>query len=138
MDKRRIRQKAQDVFNEQTFLLGKTSSFEKAFPDIEKIKVHVIESDGCHDKERTYSNNSLPGEYVNCSNPRCYNGGFDLGGIIRNMGYRSDTQFEGTRLCQGYEGSPKGRNNYGPCDRLFKVSISVQYKPKSEVYKVST
>lgn len=129
------RQKASDVFNQIDFFLAKKTSFEKAFPQIEKIKVEVIESgEGINDwnEKRTYSNNDM-GEYINCHNRRCYNGGFCMGQIIRQMTYEKKTELETTELCQGYEGSPKGRKKYGMCTNFFEIKVVIKYKDELQI-----
>jgi hypothetical protein len=125
--------KATDVFNERHTLLGKTSKFEEAFPGVAEIKVIVDEDGegvwryGRNTGKRSYTSRSV-GEYVDCSNPRCYNGGFNIGQQIRFMMDEKKTRTSLTFHCQGYEGSPKGRKKSGPCFNFFKVDIEVSYK----------
>jgi hypothetical protein len=126
---RERRQKAQDVFRESKPIFGTTSSFEKAFPMVDELKVNVTEKgDGVYGASSTRSLGKQAGEYVDCSNPLCYNGGFQLGAILRDMTYARETQWSGSRMCQGYEGSPKGRKNYGPCWNEFEIAIEITYK----------
>jgi len=66
---------------------------------------------------------NLPGEYLDCTNPRCYNGGYAVGQILRFLEGSRQTHFEDRQRCQGYEGSPKGRKRTGPCDHSFKVIV---------------
>lgn len=135
----RKRQKASDVFRETDFLFGKTTSFSKAFPEILDISVKVLEDAygmGVVRREekyrwRYYSKSNPPGEFTDCSNPLCYNGGVAIGSIIRNMTFSRQTEYEETRMCQGHEGSPKGRKRYGPCDNSFRVKIALTYKDES-------
>lgn len=125
------REKASDVFQKINFVFAEKTTFEKAFPQIEKIKVEVIETgEGISDwnTKRIYDKNSA-GEYINCHNNRCYNGGFCLGEIIRGMIYANKTETETTEFCQGYEGSPKGRKKYGNCFNHFKIKVKIEYKP---------
>jgi hypothetical protein len=127
------RQKASDVFRETNYFIGEKTTFEKAFPEIENIRVTVEEfedffSDG---RKRFYSKENA-GEYIDCSNPICYNGGFSLGSLIRNMVSTRQTELETTKFCQGYEGSPKGRKRYGPCEHRFKVKIEIKYKDTTQ------
>jgi hypothetical protein len=132
MGKRHRRMKAQDVFNASEPFLGKTASFEKAFPSVAELDVTVTEAgDDLHGGSRTsrYRNSEVP-EYVNCLNPRCYNGGFHVGSAVHLMTYPRETEWSGERSCQGYEGSPKGRVNHGPCDHYFKVRIKVEYRDR--------
>lgn len=125
----KIRKKASDVFLETNYFMRNKTTFEKAFPQIEDLKILVEESgEGVSDgKGVSYFNNDS-GEYVNCSNPLCYNGGFSVGGILRNMVQDKQTHYEGTKFCKGYEGSPKGRIKYEDCDNFFKVSVDIKYK----------
>jgi len=123
------RKKAQDVFNETNFVFATKTTFEKAFPEIEKISVEVTESGyGVYSNFRTshYSNHNIA-EYINCSNSSCYNGGFSIGTIIREMSYRKETEREGTAICQGNEGSPKGRRIYRKCLNSFEYKIHIVY-----------
>jgi len=127
--------KASDVFNQSQPFLGKSNSFTKAFPKIEDIRVEIRErGEGIpswrqeNDISDIYTKINLPGEYVDCSNPRCYNGGFRLGQIIRFMAGQKQTEFQDTLPCQGYEGSPKGRKKYDDCPNMFKVKIKIEYK----------
>lgn len=122
------RQKASDVFRETDFFMAKKSPFEEAFLDISDIRIEVTERKNFSsaDRKRYYGKDAS--EYVDCSNPACYNGGFRLGALIRNMVNRGQTELETTEFCQGYHGSPKGRRNYGPCEHRFKVIIKIKYK----------
>lgn len=123
------RQKASDVFRETKFFLGEKTTFEKAFPEIEDIRVTVQEFKDAftEGRKRNYSKADVS-EYIDCSNRICYNGGFSLGQLIRNMVMSHKTELETTEYCQGYEGSPKGRKRYGSCDHRFKVKIEIKYK----------
>ena len=123
--KMRKRMKAQDVFNETEPLLGGKTTFSKAFPEIANITLEVDQGG----RKRTYGKANFPGEFVNCSNPLCYNGGVRIGSIINDMTFDRDTEYEGSLSCQGHEGSPKGRRNYGPCLNRFKVKIIIEYVP---------
>jgi len=132
MDKRRRRQKASDVFRETEFVYSsKTDSFDKAFPEIEDVKIEVTESGegttqlNC---EHIYRKQTFPGEYINCHNPLCYNGGFSIGEIIRNMTESKQAELVIHKICQGYEGSPKGRRRYGRCQNSFDIKVTIEYK----------
>lgn len=126
------RQKASDVFREAAHFLGEKVSFARAFPQIADIHVEVVETRaGTGGTPRHYGKQGL-GEYINCSNRLCYNGGFRIGSAIRDMVSGQETTREGSSLCQGYEGSPKGRKKYGPCDRFFKWKITIEYRPSED------
>src|SRR4051812_34663164 len=106
------RKKASEVFNESNFVFGQKVPFSEAFPEIETISVEIKESGtGVHDPSRVRVYNAI-GEHVNCSNPICYNGGFSIGEIVRQMTHNNQEFTETYELCQGYEGSPKGAKRY--------------------------
>lgn len=124
------RKKAQDVFNETNFLFSKKVSFIDAFPEIETINVEVIEDGyGVSDwtNPRRFSKYNI-GEFINCSNSLCYNGGFSVGKIVRDMLAKKETHREETEYCQGYEGSPKGRRRYRSCNNNFEIKVDITYK----------
>lgn len=134
MGGRAQRMKASDVFRETNFLFSRKASFDEAFPEIEDIVIEVAEDGhgvrhwGRDDPKRIYKKPHLPGEYVDCSNPLCYNGGVSVGSIIRDMVRERATKRETSEICHGYEGSPKGRRKYSSCMNFFKVKISITYK----------
>jgi len=122
--------KASDVFAKQDTLLGKTSDFSKAFPNIQKVQV-VVEEVGEGVSEQTLARHLTEqtlGEYINCRNPRCYKGGVRIGQILRFMEESGETEREQQEYCQGYEGTPKGRKRYGPCENTFHLKISIVFK----------
>ncbi|OQB79347.1 MAG: hypothetical protein BWX88_04882 [Planctomycetes bacterium ADurb.Bin126] len=128
------RMKASDIFNQSNFVFAEKVSFAQAFPEIDSIRVTVTE-DGygvtAGYNTRTYSTSSI-GEYVNCSNSLCYNGGFDLGSIIRQIVRERRTHAEEHRACQGYEGSPKGRRRYRSCINSFEIVVDITYKEAAQ------
>lgn len=125
------RKKASDLFLESEPVIGKKVSFEEAFPEIGELNVKVTEiGRGTDYKEHTinYSKADFPGQFIDCSNPLCYGGGFSIGRIIRNMVDNRETELETTEHCKGYEGSPKGRRKYRECTDIFKVKVNIDYK----------
>jgi len=129
--------KASDVFREREFVFGDKVSFEKAFPMIEDVQVEV-EEDGYGPGSRQgifgpyrYSPPHM-GEYINCSNPICYNGGFRIGEILRQMIREKQTDLETSKTCQGYEGSPQGRRKYRECINHFEIKVHIKYKEEKE------
>ncbi len=123
--------KAQDVFNASAPFFGPKSTFAEAFPEIQSLRVEVTERG--HGTEwmgpgaRVYTE-TIAGEFINCSNTVCYNGGFRLGGILRDMVRSRETERTGTASCQGYERSPKGRRKYRKCWNSFEYKIAVKYR----------
>lgn len=131
MYKRDRRQKASDVFRETEFVFGKKASFDEAFPEIEDLTVEVEEfGEGTTkwNRERVYRKQRFPGEYIDCHNPLCYNGGFSIGEILREMVANRQTELYTSKLCQGNEGSPKGRRIHKKCMNGFHVKVSIKYK----------
>ena len=135
MARQQRHQKATDVFLETKWFLGEPVSFAKAFPRIASLRVRVKGS-GYYDRPlagfkddgwRTYTE-STTGEYIDCRNPVCYNGGFRVAEQLRFMEQAGETHREWTASCQGFEGSPKGRKRYRPCDEHWKVVVDVTYK----------
>ena len=122
------KKKAQDIFNETDFLFGKKTSFEKAYPGVEKVTVTVNETGyGVHQwtNPRTFQNSTIS-EFINCSNPSCFGGGFRLGTFIYKMVSDKHTHLEEQEFCRGNEGTKtkKGRS----CINRFKIAIDIQYK----------
>jgi hypothetical protein len=138
MSKRDERQKASDVFRERNFVFAKKVSFDEAFSEIEDLTVEVEESGhgiSGWNRKSTYRKQYFPGEYIDCSNPLCYNGGFSIGSILRKMVRNKQTELETSKLCQGNEGSPRGRRIYRKCMNFFKIKVSIKYKGGSRKNK---
>lgn len=124
------RMKASDVFQESEYLFVQKTSFDEAFPQISEVSVEVTQTGRGVSQllnKLTYTKQSL-GEFINCSNPLCYNGGFSIGSILREMVNNKQSDLSTTRSCQGYEGSPKGRHRWGPCMNNFSVKVHIDYK----------
>jgi len=122
--------KASEVFAESNFVFSRKVSFREAFPQLESARVEVEElphGNPAHSMKFTYDTDEI-GEYIDCHNPLCYNGGFSLGKIIREMVAQRKTHLETHRLCQGYEGSPKGRRKYRDCLHFFNIRVSLTYR----------
>lgn len=131
MSKSDDRQKASDVFRESNFLFGRKVGFDEAFPQIEDLIVEVEESGRGIDewnRKSMYRKEYFPGEYVDCSNSLCYNGGFSIGSILREMVSKKQTELQTSRHCQGHEGSPKGKRIYRKCTNHFTIRVSITYK----------
>ncbi|MBI2656911.1 hypothetical protein HYX03_04170 [Candidatus Woesearchaeota archaeon] len=131
----RERKKATDVFRESDYLFSKKTPFEQAFSEIKSVIVDVEETgygiNQWNHKSR-YTEKTL-GEFINCQNPICYNGGFSVGSILREMIKNKQTTISGKyEGCQGYEGSPKGKRRYRSCINHFKVSVQINYNEEIE------
>jgi hypothetical protein len=131
----RDRKKASDVFRDTNYVFSRKMKFEEAFPEIEDINIEIEEKGyGVYGElsRKSYTKQNMPGEYVDCSNPSCYNGGFSIGQILRDMVGNKQTDAETSKGCQGYEGSPKGRRRYRSCINFFTIRAHIDYKPTPE------
>jgi hypothetical protein len=131
----RDRMKASDVFRETAYVFSKKVPFEEAFPEIKDFRIEVqtlSEGSKFVDYISVYTMQNKPGEYIDCRNPLCYNGGFSIGQILREMVRKKQSDYEGSALCQGYEGSPKGRRQYRSCTSHWKVKVHVNYKEPTQ------
>ena len=126
--------KASDIFRQTNYDFGEKVSFDEAYPGIEDIRVEVIEyGHGAKGGAASYyTRKNTPGEFVNCSNLNCYGGGFSLGQILREMVGKKQKNFETTKTCKGYEGSPKGRKKYRDCFNSFEIKVSIKYKTDTD------
>lgn len=109
-------------------------SFAEAFPTVEDVNVVVTEQGkGVHPGFETLNHKlTTIGEFINCHNSLCYNGGFRLGDILRSMVREGATERESSMMCQGKEGSPKGKKTYRRCTNCFSIKVTIKYKPVTE------
>lgn len=123
--------KASELVGERKFVPEEQISFEEAFPEIEDVNVEVKETGKMYFKEwdevtKTYRKQEL-GEYINCTNHLCYNGGFSIGDILREMIREGQTELKTNKFCKGYESSPKGRR-HSSCVNYFEIKVHIEYK----------
>ena len=123
------------MFRDTEFVFGRKVPFKEAFPEIKEARVEVqtmtnIGSRFIVPDRPNISVYEAPdiGEYIDCENPDCYNGGFSIGSILHDMVQNKQTEYEGTATCKGYEGSPKGRKRYGSCVNWWKIKVKLQYQ----------
>ena len=110
-------------------MFGQKVPFSQAFPEIADIRIEVeIGTAPSGNPKRFYSGHHLPGEYVDCDNSLCYNGGFSIGEVLRDMVRKREADREGRAICAGYEGSPKGRRKYRDCLNFFRYKVHVDYR----------
>jgi hypothetical protein len=122
-------QKATDVSRARQPIFGRKVSFAEAFPSIASVRVEVTESEVAGQPRRRVLDERSLSEYVDCSNPVCYNGSFDIGDVIRRMVSEKETSRATRAMCQGYEGSPKGRKRFRSCLHSFEARVTVAYRP---------
>ena len=129
------RMKASDVFRETNYVfVKKEKDFDKAFPGIESVRMEIKEI-GSHEYRKrgisVYTKETFR-EYHDCTNTLCYNGGFSMGQIVREMIQDNKTHWEGNKICQGYEGSPKGRRKYRKCVNMWSIKVDIEYKKENK------
>lgn len=128
---REDREKLTDRINKTEYVFSqKVDSFEKAYPTIASLRVEVTESElGFGGSPRTWTFTERNFRHaVNCSNSLCYGGGVEIGWIIHDMAREKKTDHEEVKMCQGYEGSPKGKRRYRSCVHSFRIKAHVEYK----------
>jgi hypothetical protein len=98
--------------------------------DITDLHVEVMEVDDLiwerNGRATVFGKDNLPG-HVNCSNPKCHEGGISISEIIRNVIQERKEDSEVRKKCTGYEGSPKGRRKYKSCLHAFKITVHIEY-----------
>jgi hypothetical protein len=128
--------KLSDVEGQKTYpFRGPATSFEKAYPMIESLRLEVRPCGegvepfrGEREWLEIYTERRIVA-ILDCRNPRCHGGGLDLDRLLRwGIVEPKLTEYERTVHCSGFEGTPKGRRKDGPCDTYFKVKASVKYK----------
>jgi hypothetical protein len=67
-------------------------------------------------------------EYVDCNNPACFNGGFSLGDVLREMVLGRQEEFIGTNFCTGQEGDPEESGIHPSCSTRFEVQITLRIR----------
>lgn len=134
MVRRDQRRKASDLFRETTPVIGTKGTLAEVYPQIKDVAVEVEESGRGVDswnKNRCYTKESFPGEFIDCSNPSCYGGGFQLGSYLGKMLLEHLTELADSKMCRGNEGSPKGRRIYRKCLNTFKFRIKIKYNRRN-------
>ncbi len=126
----RKRNTMQDKVNEGNFLFSQPTNFQNAFPTIEDINIKAIEKGyGIYGEDITsHFGKTTLGEYINCHNPSCKRGGFEIGWAIRDMVDKGETERKEMLICKGDEGSPKGRKIGRRCINHIETEIKIKYK----------
>jgi hypothetical protein len=129
--------KASDVYHETEHSFASKASFEKTNPQIEQFSIEIVETEGIEhvdfkafDKikhRHIYTKETLPGEFINCRNPDCREGGLSFSGIIRKMIADKLTKFHGTEICRGYESLSEGLKEKKNCRHQFHFKVKMKY-----------
>lgn len=102
--------------------------FKKGYPTIESIKIKAIEKGYVREwtKPLIFDEKTIS-EYINCSNPSCQRGRFDIDIEIHGMVLKKETYREETLICGGEEGGlPKGKSRN--CINRLNIEIKIKYK----------
>ncbi len=67
-------------------------------------------------------------EYVECNNPNCFNGGFSLGNLLREMLLGRQEEFIGTSFCTGQLGTPEEPGPHPSCPTRYDVEIRLHFR----------
>jgi hypothetical protein len=67
-------------------------------------------------------------EHVDCNNPACFNGGFSLGELVREMVRGHQEEFIGTSFCTGREGDPEELGPHPSCATRFEVQATLRFR----------
>ena len=67
-------------------------------------------------------------EFVECNDPDCFNGGFSLGEVIREMVRGRQEEFIGTSFCVGQLGDPEELGPHPSCQSRFDVQATLRYR----------
>ncbi|SRR4030042_2765009 len=107
-------------------VFGRLTTFDEAFPEIESVEVWVEQFNSNWKSYFSKERSNPPGEEVGCHNPLCHNGGFYVGGILRDMVLKRETWRKETSLCAGRERMSRG--HFRPCLNSFKYEIKITYR----------
>ena len=66
-------------------------------------------------------------EHVPCHNPLCFDGGFSLGDLLREMVRSRQEELIGTSFCTGREGDPDEAGPHPSCSTRFEVEATLLY-----------
>ena len=67
-------------------------------------------------------------ERIICNNPACFDGGFSLGDLLREIVKNRQTEFIGTSFCTGRAGDPEAPGPHPSCDTRYNLEIRILYR----------
>ena len=76
-----------------------------------------------------FTRSTLP-RVVPCANPRCCDGGYDIGPLLDDMLTRDAREAQAALACGGTDGSPLARDtgNSAPCMNSVEIAIMLDYQ----------
>lgn len=67
-------------------------------------------------------------EQIPCHNPLCFDGGFSLGDLLRELARGRQGEFIGTCFCTGREGDPELPGPRPSCGTRYDVDIRLNFR----------
>jgi len=67
-------------------------------------------------------------EMIPCSNALCFDGGFSLGDLLRELVNNQQHNFIGTNFCRGREGDPERGGPRPSCETRFLVEVKLSFR----------
>lgn len=111
------------------FFAGPPTTFEEAYPNVEDAIIEWKESTlGINPSGLGRASIKELGGLIQCRNPLCRRGGFEIDFELGMMIRKKETVKEDMLVCPGDEGSPKGRRPGKRCLNGIKYKITVTYK----------
>jgi len=90
-------------------------SVREVGPDAEPFELRIVHKEAMR-------------EYVECNNPACFNGGFSLGEVLREMVSGRQEEFIGTSFCTGQTGDPEELGPHPSCPTRFEVEATIRFR----------
>lgn len=119
----------QDGIESGAYVFAQPTTFSDAYPSIKVLSIKVeIRKGGPMDgapRVLHFSVQNPPGEYVWCTNPRCTDGGWCIGDVLREMVAKKETNKTSGGTCTGRE--RMNRSSFRECLTHFMAEITVSY-----------
>jgi hypothetical protein len=119
--------KASDRINRGAGFFGIYNNFAEAFPSIDSVEVVVkINGRGARNilGDERRSNASTITEFVDCLDPQCYDGGFQVSAVLKMMADNRETHKEDWTMCKGHVGG----HPLAACITQFNYRIDIIYR----------
>ena len=67
-------------------------------------------------------------ERIPCNNPACFDGGFSLGDLLREVIKNRQREYIGACFCTGREGDPESPGPHPSCATRYDVEINLSFR----------
>lgn len=111
------------------------STFKTAFPDLQDATIEWREKQGPYDERNTdlrktgYRRGNFTHGLLQCSNPDCHEGGYQVDRLIADMLAVGETEREGILLCTGREVGEEARR--GPVRCPHRIAYRATIVPRA-------